>query len=85
MGNEGTKSESMKRLQVLRNIGPTTAMRLYSIGIESPEQLEKSDPEELYQRLKKKEGGKLDKCVLYQLRGAVLDIPWPKCKDLPKK
>jgi len=25
---------------------------------------------------------KLDKCVLYQLRGALLDIPWPKCKDL---
>ena len=57
-------------------------MRLYSIGIESPEQLKESDPEELYERMKEQEGGKLDRCVLYLLRGAVLDMPWPRCKDL---
>ena len=76
------KLESMKYLQTLRNIGPATAMRLYSIGIKSPEQLKKSNPEELYEELKRKSGGKLDRCVLYILRGAVLDVPWPKCKNL---
>jgi nucleotidyltransferase/DNA polymerase involved in DNA repair len=82
MKREATKSKSLKQLQTIRNIGIVTAKRLYSIGIETPEQLKKSDPRELYERLKTKEGGKLDRCVLYQLRGAVLDIPWPECKSL---
>ncbi len=82
MNKEREKSESLKRLQTLRNIGSITAIKLYSIGIESPEQLKKSNPEELYQQLKERAGGKLDICVLYQLQGAVLDIPWPKCKNL---
>jgi len=38
MNKERGKSESVNRLQVLRNIGPATAIKLYSIGIESPEQ-----------------------------------------------
>ena len=69
------KKDSLKSLQTLRNIGPVTAEELYSIGIKTPEQLKKSDPEELYEKLKYKNGGKLDRCVLYQLQGAVLDIP----------
>ena len=85
MGKEETKAESIRRLQTLRNIGPATAMRLYAVGIKSPEQLKESDPEELYQELKKKEGGRLDICVLYLLRGAFLDIPWPMCKNLTKR
>ncbi len=84
MSKEKTKSESIKRLQALRNIGPATAARLYSFGIESPEQVKKSDPEELYGELRKIAGGRLDKCVLYQLRGAVLDIPWWESKNLAK-
>ncbi len=84
MNKESTKSEFIKQLQTLRNIGTATAKRLYSIGIKTPEKLKKSDPEKIYEMLKKKEGGKLDKCVLYQLRGAVLDIPWPECKNLRK-
>lgn len=78
------KQKSIKSLQTLRNIGPVTAERLYSIGIKTPEQMEQSNPEKLYEKLKKKSGGELDKCVSYQLQGAVLDIPWPKCKNLTK-
>ncbi len=78
---DGEKRKSIMSLQSLRNIGPVTAEALYSIGIETPEQLKQSSPEELYEELKRRRGGKLDKCVLYQLRGALLDIPWPKCKD----
>lgn len=84
MSKQDTRLESIKHLQTLRNIGPATAERLYSIGIKSPEQMTQSDPEKLYEKLKRKEGGKLDKCVLYQLRGAVLDVPWSKCKNFTK-
>ena len=76
------KQKSITSLQTLRNIGPVTAEALYSIGIKTPEQLKQSDPEKLYKELKQKRAGKLDKCVLYQLRGALLDVPWPKCKNL---
>lgn len=76
------KQKSIMSLQCLRNIGPVTAEALYSIGIKTPEQFRQSDPEELYKELKRRRGGKLDKCVLYQLHGALLNIPWPKCKDL---
>jgi len=80
-----TRSQSLKQLQTLRNIGVATARRLHSIGIRTPEQLKQSDPEKVYEMLRKEEGGELDRCVLYQLRGAVLDIPWPDCKDASQK
>jgi len=81
---EMTGSEAIRRLRSLRNIGPATAERLYSLGIRMPEQMKRADPEKLYEELKKKRKGKLDRCVLYQFQGAVLDIPWPECKRLNK-
>lgn len=78
------RSEAIKGLQTLRNIGPVTAEKLYSIGIVTPGQLKRSDPKVLYEKLRRKCRGKLDKCVLYQLQGAVLDRPWPECKKLNK-
>ena len=75
------RNGDIKHLQSLRNIGPVIASRLYDIGIKTPEQLKGSTPEELYEKLKMRAGGSLDRCVLYVLRGAVLDIPWPQCKD----
>ncbi len=33
------------------------------------------------EKLKAKSGGKLDRCVLYQFRGAKLGKPWWTCKD----
>ena len=78
------KQQTIKDLQTLQNIGPATAKRLYLIGIKTLKQMKQSDPEKLYRRLKEKEGDSLDKCVLYQLRGAILDVPWPKCKNMIK-
>ncbi len=75
------RSEGIKSLQSLRNIGPVIAAKLYAIGVNTPEQLKRAEPEELYGKLKMRAGGKLDRCVLYVLRGAVLDIPWPQCKN----
>lgn len=82
MSNFKEKENAVKDLKTLQNIGPVAAAELYSLGIRSSQQLILSDPEELYERLKRKKGGKLDRCVLYQFRGAIRDIPWPKCKDL---
>ncbi len=79
------RNRDIKHLQSLRNIGPVIASGLYGIGIKTPEQLKESTPEELYEKLKIRAGGSLDKCVLYVLRGAVLDIPWPQCKDQIKE
>ena len=84
MSEQNEETEAIKRLQSLRNIGAATAEKLFSIGITTPEQIKQSDPEEIYERLKEKAGGKLDKCVLYQFQGAVLDIPWWECKNLTK-
>jgi len=69
-------------LQSLINIGPAIARRLYAIGITTSSQLKKSNPEKIYEELKQMEEGSLDKCVLYVLRGAILNIPWWVCKDL---
>ena len=85
MSQQNKKSAAIKCLQTLRNIGPAAAEDLYSIGIETPEQMKNSDPDKLYEELKKRSGGKLDRCVLYQFQGAVLDIPWWECKNLQKK
>jgi len=79
------KQESIKNLKTLLNIGKTTAERLYSLGVKTPKDMKNSNPEELYKRLKKKHGGKLDKCVLYQFKGAKLNKPWWECKDQANK
>ena len=81
MSEPSKKLEAVKRLLSLRNIGIVTTEKLYSIGIKTPEQIMKSNPERLYDKLKSKRGGKLDMCVLYQIRGAKSDEPWWKCNN----
>ena len=75
------RKEALKELQMVRNIGPVAAKELYSIGIRTPAQLRRASPEKLYEKLKRKKGGKLDRCVLYQFRGAKRNRPWWECKD----
>jgi len=77
------KAEVIKRLQSLKNVGPAMAEELYRLGIKSPEQMKKTDPEKLFARLKKVKKG-ADPCELYIFRGAVLNKPWWKCKNIPK-
>jgi len=83
MSEHNKKLETIKRLQLLRNIGPAMAKRLYSLGIKTPEQMRKSNPEELFKRLKAS-GKKVDPCELYVFRGAILDVPWWECKDIDR-
>jgi len=83
MSPQSEKSKTIKSLQTLRNIGPKMAEKLYALGIRTPEQMMKSDPEELFRRLQTIDA-KVDPCELYVFRGAILDIPWWKCKNLTK-
>lgn len=79
------KQAAIKELQTLRNIGMLTAEKLYSIGIKTVKQMRQSDPKKLYKKLKEENGGKLDKCVLYQFQGAISDILWWECKELNRR
>lgn len=79
------KESKIKELIKLRNIGMKTAERLYEIGITNCQQLQNANPEKVYEKLRMKEVGKLDKCVLYQIQGAILTIPWWECKNLTPK
>ncbi len=81
MTSSEDNSHALVRLRMLCNIGEKTAPVLFSLGIETPEQMLNADPEALYEDLKRRRGGKLDRCVLYQFRGAKYGLPWPKCKD----
>ena len=73
--------DKVTRLKMLRNVGEKTAPVLLSLGIETPEQMFEADPEALYEELRSRRGGILDRCVLYQFRGAKYGIAWPACKD----
>ena len=68
-------------LQSLMNVGPALAKRLYAIGITRPDQITRSTPEKIFEKLEKEQQGQLDRCVLYQLRGAIENTPWWLCKD----
>ena len=83
MSKENEKTEATKRLQSLRNIGPKMAEKLYLLGIKTPEQMMRSDPERLFEQLQVIDDN-VDPCELYVFRGAILDIPWWECKNLTK-
>ena len=76
-----TREEKLARLRTLRNVGEKTAPVLLSLGIETPEQMFEANPEELYKKLEVSRSGMIDRCVLYQFRGAKYGLAWPECKD----
>ena len=58
-------------LQEIPGVGPSIAADLRGLGIRSVGDLKGRDPERLYRRLCRKEGGHVDRCVLYVFRCAV--------------
>ena len=76
-----TKQEMIKELQTLPNIGKITAIKLYSLGVKTPQDMKNANPEALYEQLQKQTNGPVDRCVLYQFRGAKSNKSWWKCKD----
>jgi nucleotidyltransferase/DNA polymerase involved in DNA repair len=73
-----TKHAFIKDLQTLPNIGKKTAHKLYALGIKTPHDMKHANPEALYEQLQTQKGGKVDRCVLYQFRGAKLNKSWWK-------
>lgn len=63
--------ESLKELQKIPGVGKEISKYLYNIGIHEVSQLKGKNPEELYQKLCRYKGLKVDRCVLYVFRCAV--------------
>ena len=61
----------LKELKTIPGVGKKVSEDIYSLGIRSVRDLERKDPEELYQKLCKLTGQKIDRCMLYVFRCAV--------------
>ncbi len=62
---------ALKSLQVIPGVGPSIARDLAGLGICSVRDLKHQQPEKLYRRLCRQQGGPVDRCVLYVFRCAV--------------
>ena len=62
---------ALKGLQTIPGVGKAISEDLCSIGVRSVEDLKNRDPEKLYVSLCKKQGRKIDRCMLYTFRCAV--------------
>lgn len=60
-----------KELQEIPGVGPSIAKDLVSLGITTVADLERKDPEILYEQLMVDQGQHVDRCVLYVFRCAV--------------
>jgi len=66
-----SKNSAMKNLQAIPGVGKEISEDLWNIRIRSVSCLKDKNPEKLYEKLCKKEGKKIDRCMLYVLRCAV--------------
>ena len=62
---------ALKSLQEIPGVGPSIARDLTGLGIRSVRDLKHQQPEKLYRRLCRQQGGPVDRCVLYVFRCAV--------------
>ncbi len=58
-------------LQTIPGVGPKIAARIRELGYRSVENLRDQDPQRIYEQMCARQGGPLDRCVLYVLRCAV--------------
>lgn len=58
-------------LQIIPGVGPSIAQDFLDINIKTVADLKGKDPEELYDRICRKQGCRVDRCVLYVCRCAV--------------
>mgnify|MGYP001603221503 CR=1 FL=1 len=62
---------SREELQKIPGVGESLSKDLYSLGIRSIGDLKNKSPEDLFEALCKRQGRKIDRCVLYTFRCAV--------------
>lgn len=65
------RAAALRRLQDLPNVGPRTAEDLWRLGIRRREDLRGRDPQEMYERLCRLKGVRIDPCQLYVFRAVV--------------
>ncbi len=63
-------------LAELKKIGAVTAERLRAVGIETPDDLERSGAVEAYRRVKERYPEETTLVLLYALQGALWDCHW---------
>lgn len=90
-----TTKDTLKNLQAIPGVGPRLAADLHSLGIRRVSDLRGRDPQALYDRLEKKTGAHVDRCVLYVFRCAVYfatnrrpnseKLKWWNWKDAPRR
>ncbi len=80
-----SKNQSLRVLRTLPGVGVSIANDLYQIGIQSVEDLQGKDPEDLYIRSNEKVGHRQDRCLLYVFRCAVYVAQTPEADRDPKK
>jgi DNA transformation protein len=72
-------NRSVQRLRDLKNLGAKTEGMLALVGITTPEQLLRSDPFDVYARLKRSVPG-TSLVALYALIGAIDGLHWIEVK-----
>lgn len=65
------RQETTDTLQAIPGIGPNLAEHLREIGYHDVSALRDQDTERMYDRLRARYGGQMDRCVLYAFRCAV--------------
>ena len=68
---ETAKTAVLRELQRLPNIGPSTALDLYDLGIRCVPDLKRQNPQRMYEQLMTQRGSHIDRCQLYVFRAAV--------------
>ncbi len=64
------KMEVLRELVKVPGVGPRTAEDLYNLGIRAVFDLTRRTPEELFEKLCKMKGKRVDPCTLYIFRAA---------------
>lgn len=65
------KPAVLRELRTIPGVGKSVAEDLWTLGIRRVGDLSERDPQALYDELRCRAGGKLDRCMLYTMRCAV--------------
>src|ERR1044072_7503993 len=61
----------LRELQQMPNVGRSTAIDFYDLGIRETADFKRKNPQKLYDQLMELRGAHIDRCMLYVLRAAV--------------
>ena len=65
------KQSVLKEFEQIPGVGKKISLDLWCMGLRSVEDLKNNSPEKLYRDLCEKQGGHVDRCMLYVFRCAV--------------